>query len=1798
MKSKTITLKSRNSILGTTLASAIVVCLSGFASASDWNGSVDSDWNNNANWNGGGGTGASNAIINVVGTDVAAPYTATISSNIVATPVDIMVGIWGGTGKLNHTAGTSTTGGGNWAFVGREGGTGVYNLANTAVPGSGISGFSQGSGSVNFMGRLYIGGWGNNLSNGTFNINTTGTVAISYQFQIGNNEGTGVVNLESGTVTTATEWFEIGNGVGSHGTLNMSGGSITKSGNDHFIVGANGGTGAANITGGSLSVNNELWVANNGGSNGTLTISAGTVTNNSWAAIGRAGAALGTVNLSGGTWNKTGGGNFIVGDNSPGVLNLSGGALSANGEFWVGQGGSGNGTMNISGGTLATNGWMCVGRAGGTGAITMTGGTWTHTGATQFIVGSTGPGALTMSNGLVDVRDGYTFVGERVEATVASLTISGGAEFRSSFISVGPQSPNATLNLDGGAVRTRKFTGSRNENDGEDTGIGTINFNGTQITATADNVAFIAATIDNAVIGTGGLLVNSNGFALSVPKALSGTGGVVKSGTGKLSLLGLNTYSGNSTVSAGELVLRAGSSGTGNLSVADGTKLGIAAATVNDMVTSANATFGTTAAGTTLNLDMGNVNATNFTNSILNVTGNLILTGDVTVNVAGSKFAAANMQLVSYVPGNKSGAGSFVLGSVPNGVVATLVDDTVNGLVYLNITSVALPEWDGTNVAKYAKTGALTTGLFDVVVTDATNIAIGQKAFGAGIPAGATVTGISGLTISLDQTATVDSLATPVIFTIGTGTNDGVWDVTTTQNWVDQITLNLSSYKDPNPVLFSDLATGPTAVILDSTVKPSEVDFNNSTLPYSLSGTGKISDLTGGATALTKSGTQSLTLSTANDYTGVTTLAGGITTVGTLTNGLVASPLGAASSAASNLVLSGGTLNYTGATVTIDRGFTTGGQDGAISVPGGTDLTLSGPVTGGVVSSFNKQGDGSLILTNSAVTLGAIGQANEVLAGTLKFTGPAQTVSIPGELWVGSVPAAAGHLILDTTALTVGGWFTLGRGNGNAGLLSTINATNSTVVCGGFSTGYDNGLPNDSDQTVTATNTTWTTNGQTLLGESANATSILNINATSVYNANGRFLTALGNGSVVNITVLGTLNHTAEWMSVGNGSTGVCTMTVKDTGIVNSSGDFNVGDVDTANGTLNLQNSGSVTSTGNVFIGKNGTTGAVNMSGASTMTTPETNVAGNSGSKGNLNIAGTSVYTSNGRLQVGPGGGSTGNLIIEGSGRLVVNSFVSVGMDGGGSMTVKDSGSFSNNDDFSVNENGDVPAFVTLQDSGTISVGGTTFVGRNAGKVGTLTLTGGTYTGTGGEFQIGRSGTGSWLQSGGVTNAGGWVSIGRIGGSTGLLTVSGTGIFNQTGAGNALIVGEEGTGTLTIQGTATVSSVGANGLIVSNNATAIGAVNLDAGTLVAVKVSDGGGLSTFNFNGGVLKAGPGANLAFMSGLDQVNVNLGGAFIDSNGQTIAIAQSLSDGNGNLTKQGEGTLQLNGASSYLGTTTVAAGTLGGTGSVGGELVVPSVSSVAPGAAGVGTFSADDILGIGSTIGGTYVCELSGASADKLALGGDLTISPGAVLNFSLLAPPTVLSYVIASYGSHSGAFTEQNVPSGFHVVYNATTITLEYIATPYSNWAVSHGLNPLTNGVPAADPDGDGQINSIEFALGGSPSSASDNAKVFSLAADSSADDDATSELLLTIAVRSGTPVFTGSPSPTATQEGFSYTIEGSATLNSFTTAATPVTTVAPPAPNATPPVGYEYRTFSLSGSNGLPNVGFLRVKVSN
>ena len=1600
--------------------SSIVLCLAGSAmgqTANNWTGTTSSDWNTASNWSAGvlpTKTGNFHAVINTT-----TPNIATITIGIIA-PADIIIGSGAGnTGRLDHLSGDATTGSGNWMYVGTAGGTGTFNLAKADEVGAGISGFAMGSGSMNTNGgQFHIGGVTSGGSNGTANINTSGALTVGSEFNISGDGGTGVMNLENGAVSS-NDWTRVGRGAGSNGTLNMTGGSFTKTGNNHFVVGGTGSTGVANVSGGTINVNNEFWIANSAGSTGTMNLSGGSVTNNSWVAIGRDGATKGTLNFTGGSWNKTGGGNFIVGDNSPGEMNMSGEgtSLNVNGEFWIGQNGNGNGLLNFSSGSITNSSWVAIGR-GGNAVMNMTGGSFTKNGTgSNFIIGSSGSGktgTLNMSGGFVTVQPsgeanrGVTWVGE-LNGVTGNLNLSGTAEFTTARVTMG-EGTGATgnLNLNGGTLTVGRITG----------GGGTANatFNGTQIVASGSSTAFID-NLDSASIGAGGLKINSNSYNLASAQLIGGTGNVVKTGPGSLTLTGANTYTGTNEVTEGKLALGTATAGMGAITVSDFASLGVIQTALNDSFTTTALTLGA-GGDVTMDFDLGNF-AGNSTNPLVVVSGagSFAVNGPTTVNIADTLPVVGTVPLVSYT-GGLGGTGSFTLGTLPDGVIATLQDS--GSLLYLDITRANDPYW--------------------------------------------------------------------------TGTSSSAWN-TTDANWKNQYGDAATTYADPDPALFDDrVAAGPTNITLNTTVTPggTGVTFANSAVNYTLTGTGKIA----GDKGLLKSGTGTVTIGTANEYTGVTTISGGTLNVASITNGGVPSPIGAAGNNEANIVLGGGTLYYTGAATSTDRGFSVTGAGGGIGTD--NDLTISGPAYSTNVSNFSKSGPGNLKLTYDGFnSLGGAGPNGlTVLAGTLSFDGTSVTQfnSVVGDIWVGTTTVPANLVLTNTTLSSSSNYLAIARGSGTTGLTSTCTLNNSTLSTGNLSLGYANNV----------------------VGYLA--TSVLTLN-DSTYNMTGIVQVAESTGS----------------------------------------------------------------------------TGTVTLNGASVMTAGETNVSRDSGSNGTLNIKGTSSYTSNFRLQVGSNGGSSGNVVIENSGSMIVNAYTSVGFNGGGSMTVKDNGSFSNNDDFSVNESGDVPATVTLQDNGSITAAGTVFVGRNTGRVGTVTQTGGTFTGNGNEFQIGKFGQGTWLQSGGVTNAGGWVSIARETGGTGVLTVSGTGTFNQTGADRAMIVGEFGNGTLNITGTGTVSSIGSGGLFVTNGGSGVGIVNLDGGTLSVLKISDGGGNGTFNFNGGTLIAGAGAVATFMTGLDNAFVKSGGANIDSNGQSIAIDQALLDGTGNggLTKTGAGSLLLNAANTYTGTTTVSAGSLGGTGSVAGPLVVSAAGTIAPGAS-AGTFTSGN-----ATISGTYACEIDGSNCDKLVVNGTLDIS-AASLVISQLSPASSSPLIIASYtGSTPAPFNSvTGLPSGYTLDYNylgGSQIALVQTSSPYQSWINGFVSIPVGDRDPSDDPDADGVSNIAEFALDGNPASGSSTGKVVGKVATVGG----SPTLVLSLPVRTGATFSGTTEQVSALIDGVIYRVQGSDQLATWNLAISEVlgadkTTIESSLPAVS--TGWTYRTFQSPGTVTGDPVEFVRAVI--
>ncbi len=202
---------------------------------------------------------------------------------------------------------------------------------------------------------------------------------------------------------------------------------------------------------------------------------------------------------------------------------------------------------------------------------------------------------------------------------------------------------------------------------------------------------------ETGLLGTGpitnlGALVISRGGVATFPNFITGSGSLTVSGfSGRISLTGASDYSGPTVVTAGHLEVGTLSEASGPYTIADGAVLGFRVMEAGNTVTISSAAFGTACSLEYELVDFGNPTAT-----VVTSTGAINLAGDVTVNVAGSGLGVGTITLLEY--GSRSGAGNFVIGTIPGGVTGyTFNDDKANKRVTLTINAVFDPtlRWEG-----------------------------------------------------------------------------------------------------------------------------------------------------------------------------------------------------------------------------------------------------------------------------------------------------------------------------------------------------------------------------------------------------------------------------------------------------------------------------------------------------------------------------------------------------------------------------------------------------------------------------------------------------------------------------------------------------------------------------------------------------------------------------------------------------------------------------------------------------------------------------------------------------------------------------------------------------------------------------------------------------------------------------------------------------------------------------------------------------------------------------------------------
>ena len=320
-------------------------------------------------------------------------------------------------------------------------------------------------------------------------------------------------------------------------------------------------------------------------------------------------------------------------------------------------------------------------------------------------------------------------------------------------------------------------------------------------------------------------------------------------------------------------------------------------------------------------------------------------------------------------------------------------------------------------------------------------------------------------TNSTNGTIAIGSLTTgaKLIYTGGAQTTDRVINLagTTGGATIDQSGSGLLKFT-------SDLtATGVGAKTL--------------TLQGGASGTGEIAGAivnSGSATSLTKADIGTWTLSGTNTYTGVTKISAGTLSVGTLADGGQNSSIGASANAAANLVFDGGTLQYTGSSVSSDRAFSINNTKvGTIDVVT-SNLTISGSNATTTSGSLTKIGTGTLTLTGSnaysGATLVSAGVLNIRNATALGTTAGGTSVTSGAALQIqGGFTEAEAALTLNGTAVT---------GESNTGALRNISDTN--VWQGTVTLGSDSRINSDAGSLTfnTAANSITGTNKNLILG--------------------------------------------------------------------------------------------------------------------------------------------------------------------------------------------------------------------------------------------------------------------------------------------------------------------------------------------------------------------------------------------------------------------------------------------------------------------------------------------------------------------------------------------------------------------------------------------------------------------------------------------------------------------------------------------------------------------------------------------
>jgi filamentous hemagglutinin family protein len=872
-----------------------------------------------------------------------------------------------GTSGYYPNSGSANTGGGgggaassftaqSTVYNGGSGGSGIVII-------SGAGGSIQASFTINAgSGRVSIGG---NLSSNLISLyvnSTSGNSSVAGAVSSATSVNFNTASNYRDTNATASTLNLSGNNTYVGGTTvgggTLQAGSATAFGASSSAITVSAGA-VLDLYGQTLTNTNALTLNGTGISNGGALVNssinratyAGLISLGSVSSIIADTGSIAITNagtISGATFGLTLGG--AQGGSLGSIIGTTTGALTKQGlGTWTLTGANTfTGGTTINGGVLSIASGGTAGTNLSTGAVTLAGGalldtaTSTISNAITLGVGSNAVAAATTktatfsnvisgsannvsigyggNNGVVvfggtNTYSGYTAI------NVGTLQLGNAAALGASSVTV---SAGAVLDLNGKTTTTANaltINGTGISNGGS-----LINSNVTQSTysglltlgsasSVVGGIGAINFTNTGSITGAFGLTLD--GTQGGTIASIIGTGSVTKQGTGSWTLSGANSYSGNTTLSAGTLVVANNTAlGSGSLTMAASTTLQSGVTTVslsNPIAMSGAATINAPSANT---LTLSGVLSGAGTPTVNSGTTGTVLFANSS-NTFGSATNATNITVSGGILGI---VGDGSLGAAPSSVQAASIKLSGGVLQAYGLPS----ETSATTVALIANRGITLTAASGLAATATTN---SGTTYIDNLQVQGVVTGAYALTVN-------GASQTGIVKLSGANTYSGGTNITS-GTLVDTNTTGLGS---------------STAVLTIS--NSAKLDLQNTLTVGSLSmSAGSQIISTAGTSALTVSGAS--TLGTTVTTTGTQTYNGSITLNGntSLTAGLFSFSNSSTSGAyALSLLPYGasftGTQSLAGLTLaTNSTSFTLGssGNSAAVTLP--VNINIAGPIT-------------------------------------------------------------------------------------------------------------------------------------------------------------------------------------------------------------------------------------------------------------------------------------------------------------------------------------------------------------------------------------------------------------------------------------------------------------------------------------------------------------------------------------------------------------------------------------------------------------------------------------------------------------------------------------------------------------------------------------------------------------------------------------------------------------------------------------------------------------------------------------